>query len=128
MFRVYDNVKDEWVDDNVYLAPNGDLVMIKPIIGLVKSPIVLDPNRYIYHRNIGLQDVDDNEVFEGDYLLARIDEDKEVVGLVTFAFELSAYIILVEETSEFYTLGSDVTEFISVIGNVFDGIGDKKYS
>ena len=68
MFRVYDNLEDKWIAENVYLAPNGDLVMIKQIMGLVKSPIVLDTDRFTYHRSIGLQDVNGIEVFEGDYI------------------------------------------------------------
>ena len=128
MFRVYDNLEDKWIAENVYLAPNGDLVMMKQIMGLVKSPIVLDSDRFIYHRSIGLQDVNNEEIYEGDYVQADVDVDKSVVGLVVFSEELSAYIILIEETSEYYTLGSSVMEYISVIGNVFDGIGDKKYN
>ena len=128
MYRVYDNLEDEWVAKDVYLAPNGNLVMIKQVMGLFKSPIVLDSNRFIYHRSIGLQDVNGIEVFEGDYIQAKIDEDKSVIGLVVFAEELAAYIVLVEETNEFYTLGSDVADLIEIVGNVFDEIGDKKYS
>ena len=128
MMRIYDNLEEKWVTKDVYLAPNGDLVMIKQVMGLFKSPIVLDSGRFIYHKSIGLQDVNGIEVFEGDYIQAAVDEDKSVVGLVVFAEELSAYIILIESTNEFYTLGSDVADLIEIIGNVFDGIGDKKYS
>lgn len=122
VFRVYDNERNYWLDD-VYMTSSGDLVMIKKTLGLVRYSITLDPSRFIYHKSIDLQDVNGIEVYEGDYLLAKIDEDKEVVGLVVFADELSAYIILVEETSEYYTLGSGVIKSISIVGNVFDGLG-----
>lgn len=128
MFRVYDSERERWVAEDVYLSSSDELVIIKQIMGLVKSPIVLDKSRYICHQSIGLQDVNGEEVFEGDYLLCKIDENKSVIGLVTFAEELSAYIVLVEETNEFYTLGSEVAELIQIIGNVFDGFGDEKYS
>ena len=48
-------------------------------------------------------------------------EDRIEIGLVTYAHELSAYIILCDASNTFYTLGSETTEFIEVIGNVFDG-------
>lgn len=128
LFRVYDEDEKKWVEDNIYLTPNGDLVMIKKVMGFAKIPIVLDQGRYIYHKMINLQDVDNTEVFEGDYLLARVDDEKEVVGLVTFAEELSSYIILDVNDNKYYPLGSDIKEFIRVIGNVFDGCEDKNYS
>ena len=127
-YRIYDDEREEWVAKDVYLAPNGDLVAVKQIMGLFKAPIILDRGRFICHRSIGLQDVNEVEVFEGDYIRAIVDEDKSVTGLVVFAEELSAYIILIEETNEYYTLGCDVSELIEVVGNVFDGIGDKKYN
>ena len=128
MFRVYDSELERWVAEDVYLSSSDELLIIKQIYGLVKTPVVLDQSRYICHQSIGLQDVNGEEVFEGDYILCKVDEDKSVVGLVTFAHELSAYIVLVESTNEFYTLGESVVEFIEIIGNVFDGFGDEKYS
>ena len=121
MFRVFDTEKREWVRHNVYLNPNGDLFLIKQsLFGMVKVPLALSPDRYIYHRDIGLTDKNQKEVFEGDYIRAQVTEDRSVVGLVAFAVELSAWVILCVDSDEFYTLGSETCEFIEVIGNVFD--------
>lgn len=121
-YRVYDSEKKCWVKDNIYLNPDGELFLIKQsLFGMVKVPLALDLERYVYHRAIDLWDKDENLVYEGDYILAKIDENKSVIGMVAYAQELSSYVILCVNSDEFYTLGSEVTEFIQVIGNVFDG-------
>lgn len=127
MFRVYDTEKKEWLKSNIYLNPNGELFLIKQaLFGMVKVPLALDANRYIYHKAIDLWDKNQKQIHEGDYILAQVAEDKSVIGLVAFAHELSAYVILCVDSDEFYTLGSETTEFIEVIGNVFDGYKEEK--
>lgn len=122
MFRVYNNEEKKWVKDDVYLTPYDELVKIKQsVFGLVKVQLSLSPDKYTFHRDIGLYDKDGDSVYEGDYLRATISEDKTVVGLVCYAHELSSYIILVDSTNEFFTLGSEVSSEIQIIGNVFDG-------
>ena len=122
MFRVYDTKERRWIWNNVYLTPNGELFMIKQsVFGLVKIPLALNPDRYVYHKAIDLWDKNQARVYEGDYIKAQVAEDKTVLGMVVFAEELSAYIILCEESDEFYTLGKDVCDLIEVVGNVFDG-------
>lgn len=122
MFRVYDTKEKVWIKENICLKPDGELVTVKRnIFGLFKLLIPLNQNRYVYHRAIDLWDKDGTQVHEGDYILAKVDEDKTIVGLVVFAQELSSYIILSESSDEFFTLGNEVTEFIEVVGNVFDG-------
>lgn len=121
-FRVYDNEQKKWIDKNIYLSPDGELFKIKQsLFGMVKVPLALDSERYIYHNDINLYDKDGILIYEGDYILARVGEDKEEIGLVAYAHELSSYVILCVESNTFYTLGSNVSEEISVIGNVFDG-------
>ena len=121
-YRVYDNEKKCWIKDNIYLSPDGDLFLIKKsAFGWTKVPLALSEERYVYHRAIDLWDKDDEQVYEGDYIQAEVDEDKSVVGMVTFAHELSSYIILCVDSDVFYTLGSEVTNHIQVVGNVFDG-------
>ena len=122
MFRVYDNQKKVWVTDKVYLSQNGELFKIKQsIFGWTKMPLALSGDRYIYHKDIDLYDVKNSLIYEGDYILARVAEDREVVGMVCYAHELSAYVILCVDCNEFYTLGSEVADYIEIIGNVFDG-------
>lgn len=120
-YRVYDNEKKVWLKDNIYLNPDGELFLIKKsIFGMVKVPLVLSPDRYIYHKSIDLWDKNQKQVHEGDYINAQVSEDKSVIGLVAFAAELSSYVILCVDSDEYYTLGSEITEYIEVIGNIFD--------
>lgn len=130
VYRVYDNEQKKWVKDDIYLNPDGEMFKIrKSIFGTVKIPLALSQDRYIYQKYIGLTDRNGKEVFEGDYIRAvvgKVDEndnnseDKVEIGLVAYAHELSAYVILCVNSDTFYTLGSSVCEFIEVIGNVFD--------
>lgn len=122
MFRVYDNEKKCWVKDNVYLTPDGELYKIKQtLFGMVKMPLALSPERYVYHKNINLQDKNGEEIYEGDYIQAQVEEDRSVIGLVAFATKLSAYVVLCVDGNEFYTLGREVMDLIQIVGNVFEG-------
>ena len=121
MFRVYDNITNQWIKDNVYLNPDGDLFLIKKsIFGRTKKPALLDSDRYVWHQDIELYDKNNNMVYIGDYIKAQVEDNRSVIGLVTYAHEMSAYIILCDD-NKFYTLGSNVCELIEIIGNVFDG-------
>ena len=121
-YRVYDIERNQWIKDNVYLNPDGDLFLIKKsIFGRTKKPVLLDSDRYVWHQDIELYDKENNPIFVGDYIKAEVSEDRSVIGLVCFAQELSAYIILCDDTNEFFTLGSEVCQLITKIGNVFDG-------
>lgn len=126
-FRVYDIDEKKWLKENVYLSPNDELFLIKQgLFGTIKVPLALDANRYIFHKDINLYDKKNKLVYEGDYIRAHVDEDKDVVGLVAFAVEISMYIILCVDSDEFYSLGSNVSSNIEVIGNVFDGYKEEK--
>ena len=127
MYRVYDNEKKCWIKDNVYLSPDGELFLIKrSAFGWTKLPLALSQERYVYHKAIDLWDKNQNQIYEGDYIQAKVDKDKSVVGMVVFAQELSAYVILCVDSDEFFTLGSETMEFIQIIGNVFDGYKEVK--
>lgn len=126
-YRVYDTNEKKWLKANIYLSSNDELFIIKQgLFGAVKVPLALDANRYIFHKDINLYDKKNNLVYEGDFIKARVDEEKEEIGLVTYAHELSAYIILCVDSDTWYTLGSSVCEQIEVIGNVFDGYKEQK--
>ena len=122
-FRVYDKKKKKFVTDNVYLTPDGELVESKRSLFGNKMTFV-DENRFVYQRHIGLEDRDGNPIYIGDTLEAQVADDRIVKGMVTFAPELSSYIILCFESEEYFTLGESVCDLISVVGNVFDD--DKK--
>ena len=121
-FRVYDNEENKWIKKNIYLSPNDELFLIKQsLFGMVKIPLELSQDRYTWHKAIDLLDKYKVPIYEGDYLQANIDENRTEIGLVTYAQELSAYVILCVDSDNFYTLGTDIMDNIKVIGNVFDG-------
>lgn len=118
-YRVYDKKKRRFVQDNIYLTPDGELVESKKSLFGNKMTFV-DQNRFVYQKSTELFDKNDVEIYIGDYLEAQVAEDRIVTGMVTFASELSAYIILCFDSEEYFTLGESVCGLITVIGNVFD--------
>lgn len=124
-YRVYDKKKKKFVTDNIFLTPDGDLVEPKRSLFGNKMTFI-DQNRYVYQKYIQLNDKNDISIYMGDYVKAQVSEDREITGLVTFAPELSSYVILCFDSDEYFTLGTEVCEFIEVVGNVFDDLKDKK--
>lgn len=118
-FRVYDKKKKRFVTDNIFLTPEGELVESKKSIWGNKMTFV-DGNRFVYQRYIGLEDRNNSPIFIGDYLEAIVENDEVIVGLVTFAKELSSYIIQCFENGKWYVLGTEICGRIRVVGNIFD--------
>ena len=120
-YRVYDKKKKKFVTDNIFLTPDGELIESKRSLFGNKLTFV-DQNRFVYQKYIELNDKNDLPIYMGDYVKAQVAEDREITGLVTYAQELSSYVILCFNTDEYFTLGTEVCEFIEVIGNVFDDL------
>ena len=120
-YRVYDKKKRKFITDNIFLTPDGELVESKKSLWGNKMTFV-DQNRYVYQKYIELDDKNNVCVFMGDYVKAQVSEDREISGLVTFAPELSSYVILCFDSDEYFTLGTEVCQYIQVIGNVFDDL------
>lgn len=118
-YRVYDKKKKKFVTDNVYLTPDGELVESKKSLFGSKMTFV-DGNRYVYQKYIDLNDKNNTPIYIGDYVNAQVEEDRMITGMVTFSEELSAYIILCFDSGEYFTLGTNVSNLIEVVGNVFD--------
>lgn len=121
-YRVFDKKKRRFITDNIFLTPDGELVESKKSIWGNKMTFV-DQNRYVYQRYIGLNDRDDTPIYIGDVLEAVVADDEVVTGIVSFAEELSSYVIFCYDVDKWYTLGTEICDRIKVIGNVFD---DKK--
>lgn len=124
-YRVYDKKKRKFVQDNIFLTPDGELVESKKSLFGNKLTFV-DQDRYVFQRDIELNDKNGTLIYMGDYVKAQVAEDRIITGLVTFSTELSGYAILCFETEEYFTLGESVREFIEVTGNVFDDLKKKK--
>ena len=124
-FRVYDKKKKKFINDNIFLTPDGELVESKKSLFGNKLTFVTE-DRYVYQRYIELNDKNETPIYMGDYVKAQVSEDRQVNGLVTFSAELSSYIILSFDTDEYFTLGESVRKLIEVIGNVFDDLKKKK--
>ncbi len=126
-YRVYDTKEKRWIKNKVYLTPDGELYIInQSVLGWTKLSHVLSGDRYVYHIDIDLYDKNDVLVYEYDYIKAQVDKDRAVIGIVAYAHELSSYVILCVDSDEFYTLGTEVCEYIEVVGNVFDGYKEEK--
>lgn len=118
-FRVYDKKKKKFVTDNIFLTPDGELVESKKSMFGSKMTFV-DGNRFVFQKYIELNDKNDTPIYIGDMLEAQVAEDRTVQGMVSFAPELSSYIILCFDSEEYFTLGESVKDLIQVVGNVFD--------
>ena len=119
MYRVYDKKRKIFMPEDVFMSKNGDLYMVdKKLWG--NKLTFLHQGRYIFQKAIGLNDKHDSPIYIGDYIRAKIAEDRSVIGLVTFAKELSSYVILCDDTDEYFTLGQSVCDLIEIIGNVFE--------
>ena len=122
-YRVYDKKRKRFIQDNIYLIPDGELVESKKSLFGNKMTFI-DQNRFVYQKSIQLVDSNGTEIYIGDILEAKVAEDRTVNGIVTFAHELSSYIILCPDSEEYFLLGQSVCDRITIIGNVFDE--DKK--
>ena len=118
-YRVYDKKRKKFITDNIFLTPDGELVESKKSLFGNKMTFI-DKNRFVYQRYIGLSDRDNNAIYIGDVLEARVTDDEIVTGIVSFAEELSSYIIFCDCNEKWYTLGTEICDRIRVIGNVFD--------
>lgn len=123
MLRVYDKYEKCWVD-NALLASNGDIYIFKNSL-FGKKLKLTSPERYIYHKDINLWDKDNNLIYEGDMVEATVSEDTTVTGMVAYARELAGYVILCSDCEKWYSLGSEVCQYVKVVGNVFDDVGEK---
>ena len=119
MYRVYDKKRKKFVQNDIYLTPDGELIESKK--GLFGNRLTfVQEDRYVFQKSIELADKNKKDIYIGDHIKAQVSENKTVTGIVTFAPELSSYIILCFDTDEYFTLGTQVCDLIEIVGNVFD--------
>lgn len=125
MYRVYDTKKKRWVKESIYLSPNNDLsTSTKALFGAEKLSLVSN-QRYILHKDIGLQDINGKFIFEGDIAKVEINDESDqtttlVTGLVAYHIDHASYYLFDYLNSKYYPLNSDICKYLEVIGNIFD--------
>lgn len=119
MYRVYDKKTENWIRDNVYLTPTEDIYIVKKrkIFGYEKTSLVSE-DRYIWQKEIGLQDKNKILIFEGD--ICRLENKKDVVGVVTYIKEHASYYLLDNKNKSYYILDEAFCKNMKIIGNVFN--------
>ena len=118
-FRVYDKKKKIFMTDDVLMNKNGDLYTVgKSLFG--NKLTFLHQDRYVFQKAIELNDKNDTLIYIGDVVEAKVGGDKLVRGVVSFAPEVSGYIILCFDTAEYFILSSEITDRIEVVSNVFE--------
>jgi len=120
-FRVYSIPESRFLSssDNAFLSPDGDLYQWKRAFLSFGKIRRLSFTDYKYHNAIGICDKKYVDIHEGDICkLALPLEDKEVVGVISFAEELCGYIMLDDIEMHFYPIEKSMSPYIEVIGNV----------
>ena len=125
-YRVYDKKKKKWVKDNICLTPDGGLLKSNPTVFGGAKLSHASQDRYAYLEDIDLCDKNGTLIFVGDYISAEVADNRVVKGVVTYAKELSSYVIVCFDCDEYYVLGESICKYIEVIGNVFDEFFDDK--
>ena len=121
-YRVYDNQTKEWVTDNVYESPVGDLWQAKKgLFGGYKFELLSD-TRYTRQRCTGLTDMNKFMIYEGDICETTdglCDENgNDVKGVVSYTSECAQYFLYDVRFDKYYPIGDEVCELLKIIGNV----------
>ena len=93
-YRVYDKKKKKWVKDNICLTPDGELLKSNPTVFGGAKLSHASQDRYAYLEDIDLCDKNGTLIFVGDYISAEVADNRVVKGVVTYAKELSSYVIV----------------------------------
>lgn len=119
-FRVYDTKEKKWLQ-NCYLNQFDDLLLSeKKKFGKEKTMLLSD-NRYVWHRDIGYLDKNDNPIFEGD--ICNINTNKgEFVCVVVYISSCCSYLLAHSdgEKVDLYEFYEEAKDLIEIIGNIFD--------
>lgn len=117
MFKVFDKKEKCWIEEDIYLSPNNDLfISAKTLFGTEKLHLVSD-KRYICQQDVGLSDVYDCLIYEGD--ICKI-EHLDVVGVVAYASEHASYYLFDDKNLKYYPLNEEYCKQMEIIGNVLE--------
>ena len=116
MYRIWNHKNKCWVRDEIYVAPNMDIVQIEPYKrrrDIVKRRLLPD-NRFTIHSSIGADDKNGIHLFEGDI----VKSSTNLIGIITYVPEKLAYVILDFKELKYYPLNTERCSSVEIIGNV----------
>lgn len=129
-YRVWNNKIKNWVAQDIYLTPYGELVTTeKSFFGRVKLKSV-NPDDYILHRSTDMFDRYDTLIFEGDIVEVKFpneegkfeEVEEKTYMMVAHNPDSASFILLDYKNLKFYDLkildNPERCEYLEVIGNV----------
>lgn len=126
MYRVYDTEEKRWITNECMLDSNGTLYKVihknfgRPKLETIHTSLSSDvgnrDTRYVVQRAIYLTDRSKDMIYEGDILRSK----DGITGLVSFANQKAAYVLLDMKSYKFYPLGDTICEQLKIVGNEID--------
>lgn len=117
MYRIFDKVENKWIEENIYIAPNDDIFISKKALFGAEKLSLVSSQRYIYQKDTGLFDCDNNPIYEGD--ICKF-EQSEITGLVAYSPEHASYYLFDYDNSNYYVLHFESCKQVKIIGNIFE--------
>lgn len=125
-YRVFDNKERKWLKkDEVFLSGfNNDLYAYGNGFFKKKKLELLSPARYILHKDTGIVDKNNNLIYEGDICELEFTKNGKHKCVIAYVPERAAYIFFDDDTSSYYSYADGMSKYITIVGNVFDGVAD----